>query len=143
MTSLAHDVRFAARGLRRSPAFAAVAVSTLALGIGATTAIFSLCHATLLRPLPFGDAERIAMVFEKRPRENVLKMLVAPADYLDWRERNTVFDTTAAHEDTTLHLVGRGEPERLLAGTVTADFFEVLRVRPGLGRLFAAGDDQE
>jgi predicted permease len=143
MKSLAHELRYSARTLWRSPGFTAVAVLTLALGIGVTTAIFSLVHAVLLRPLPFGEPERLAMVFEKRPRENVLKMLVSPADYLDWRARNAVFEGMAAHDDTTSHLIGHGEPERLSAGSVTADFFRVLEVRPYLGRLFDAGDDQE
>jgi putative ABC transport system permease protein len=141
--SLAHDVRCSARALRRSPGFTAVAVLTLALGIGVTTAIYSLVRGVLVGPLPYGEPERIAMVFEKRPRENSLKTPAAPADYLDWRQRNTVFAAMAAYDEASADLVGRGEPLKLDAGSVTADFFRVLGVRPLLGRLFEPGDDVE
>jgi putative ABC transport system permease protein len=142
MSELLQDLRFTARTLLRNPSFTALAALTLALGIGAGTTVFSVFHAVLLARLPYSDPERIAMVWEKRPRENVFDNSVAPADYLDWRARNDVFEFMAALENTSADLVGRGEPERLEAGRVTADFFKVLGVRPQLGRLFEPGDDQ-
>src|SRR5262245_3561940 len=141
--NLAEDLRHSARTLARTPGFSAVAVATLALGIGISTATFSLVHAVLLQPLPFPEPARLVMDFEKRLREGATKGLVAPADYLDWRGQNAVFESMAASETITTHLVGRGEPERLTTIQVTADFFKVLRVRPRLGRLFEAGDDEE
>src|SRR5262245_64724736 len=139
MSGLAQDVRYALRALVRRPGFSLAAILALALGIGATTAIFSLVHAVLLEQLPYGEPEQIAMVWEKRPRENVFDNNVSPADFLDWRARNAVFEHMAAHQNGAADLLGRGEPESLQVGFVSADFFKVLGVRPQLGRLFEPG----
>jgi putative ABC transport system permease protein len=136
------DIRYAIRTLVKSPGFTAVAVLTLALGIGANTAIFSVIDAALLRSLPYGEPARIMAVYEKRPAEHTYDNVVSPADYLDWSSRNTVFEAMAAEEVQPLDLLGAGEPQRVLAGTVTARFFDVLDVRASLGRVFQPGDDQ-
>jgi putative ABC transport system permease protein len=128
--------------MRQKPAFTAVAVLTLALGIGANTAIFSVVHAVLIRPLPYGDPQQIMMVFEKRARENNLTNVVSPADYLDWKQQNQSFSHMAAMSSASVDLVGEGEPERIAAGQVTSEFFGALGVQPAKGRLFAAQDEE-
>jgi len=140
MWAMRHDVRHAVKTLAAQPGVTAIAVLTLALGIGANTAIFSAVDAALLRPLPYEDPDRLVMVWEKRAAEGVLTNVVAPADYVDWARLNTVFESMAALSSTSADLTGRGEPVRLTAGVVTPRFFDVLRVRPQLGRTFHASD---
>lgn len=142
MSSFWQDLRYGARQLARSPGFTAVAVLTLALGIGATTAIFSVLSAILLRPLPYGEPDRIVSVWEKRPRENVFDNVVSPADFLDWRERNRVFESMAAQILVPLDLTGAGEPESLFASQVSAPFFEVFGMQPALGRFFLPEEER-
>ena len=96
MESLIQDVRFALRTMMKKPGFTAVAVIIMALGIGANTAIFSLVRAVLLRPLPFKDPERLVMVWEDATKYNFPKNTPAPADYMDWKTRNDVFEEMAA-----------------------------------------------
>jgi putative ABC transport system permease protein len=134
------DVRYAARLLMRQPGTTGIAIVTLALGIGANTAIFSAVDAVLLRPLPYEEPDRLMMVWEKRPAEGVLDNVVAPADYLDWASMNTVFDSMAGMTTITADLTGNGEPIRLGAAAVGPSFFDVLRVRPLLGRTFTKDD---
>ena len=93
-------------------------------------------NAILLRPLPYDDPEQLVTVWEKRPAEGVLDNVVAPADFLDWARMNTTFDAMAAMTSTSADLTGSGEPERLTAGVVSPPFFDILRVRPALGRTF-------
>jgi len=130
------DARYALRMLVRQPGVTFVAVATLALGIGANTAIFSAVNAILLRPLPYDDPDRLMTVWEKRPAEGVLDNVVAPADVLDWARLNTTFEAMAAMTSTPVDLTGSGEPERLNAGVVSPPFFDILRVRAALGRTF-------
>lgn len=142
---LLQDLRYGLRMLRKSPGFTAVAVLTLALGIGANTAIFSVVSAVLLRPLPFPDAGRIMMVWHTPPQKSfpgVKRFVVSPANYLDWRRRNHVFEDMAAIGFNDFNLTGNGQPESILGAKVSADFFSVLRVRPEIGRAFVADDDQ-
>ena len=143
MDTLLHDVKYGTRLLIKNPAFSAIAVLTLAIAIGANTAIFSVVNAVLLRTLPYDSPERIVKIYEQRPKENMPRNAVAPADYLDWRMQNHVFDGMAAYAPESFNLSGgNGEPEALLGLTASADLFRVLGVVPALGRGFAEGEDQ-
>jgi putative ABC transport system permease protein len=139
VSGLAQDLRFAFRTLRKAPAFTALVIAILALGIGANTAIFSLVDAALFRPLPFPDADRLVMLWERAP--TYARNRVAPLNYVDWSEQNHVFASTAAASGgaRTLTIGGR-EPERIPGQSVTAGFFDVLGVRPLTGRAFTAAD---
>ena len=136
MRALLQDVRYAWRLIVGQPGVSCVALLTMALGIGANTALFSAVDAILLRPLPYGEPDQLVVVWEKRAAEGVMNNSVAPADYLDWARMNTVFDATAAMMAITADLTGAGEPVRLSAAAVSPAFFDVLRVRPALGRSF-------
>jgi putative ABC transport system permease protein len=136
---LARDVRYAARLLVRAPGFAAIALLTLALGIGANTAIFSVLNAVLLRPLPYADPDRLVMVGERRPDGSTGN--VGYTTFLDWRERNHSFGDLALIRSWTPTLATTGEPERISGVRVSANFFAMLGVRPALGRDFTAAED--
>jgi putative ABC transport system permease protein len=137
------DVRYALRMLIRRPGITAIAVLTLALGIGANTAIFSAVNAVLLRPLPYAHADRLVMLYEKRLKEGVLDNVVSPADFIDWSKRNTSFDALAGYASTTVDLTGPGEPVRLFAGAVSPPFFAILGVAPARGRTFLPEESLE
>src|SRR5262245_65878280 len=107
IAELAQDIRFGTRTLLRSPGFAAVAMLTLALGIGANSAIFSFVDGAMLRPLPYPDADRIVQVWEKPPRGQ--RNVVSALNYLDWRSSNTVFESVAATPGSQMTLSGVGE----------------------------------
>jgi putative ABC transport system permease protein len=141
MRSLLADFRHGLRLLRKYPASSLLALATLALGIGANTAIFSVVDRVLLRALPYPDPDRIVMVWEKRPRESVMQNVVSPADYLDWRKQNTVFEHMAAYAGGMASLTGDGEPVVVPAASVGWSFFDLLRVRPELGRMFQPDDE--
>ncbi len=143
METLWQDVRYGARQLVRNPGFAAVAVLTLALGIGANTAIFSVVNAVLLRPLPYDDPEQLVMVWESRPREGVYDNPVAPLDFFDWRQRNQSFQDMAAFQYSTMDLTGAGEPERIGTGIVSAAYFRVFGVEAVRGRTFLPEEEQD
>jgi putative ABC transport system permease protein len=134
------DVPVSVRSLRKRPGFTAVVVLTLALGIGAPVAIFSLVSGVMLRPLPYRDPDRVVLVWEKPPGGN--RFAVAPANFLDWREQNQVFVDMAAIAGATVNLTGGGEPERLRARRVSASFFPILGIPPALGRTFLLEEDQ-
>jgi putative ABC transport system permease protein len=136
MRAIHQDVTYAVRLLGRQPGVSLLAIVTLALGIRANTAIFSAVNAVLLRPLPYRDADRLVMVYEKRAAEGVLDNPVSPADFLDWSRMNGAFAPMAAFATATVDLTGTGEPVRLAAGTVSPQFFDVLGVQPMLGRTF-------
>jgi putative ABC transport system permease protein len=136
MLAFLQDTKYALRMFARQPGVTAVSVLTLALGIGANTAIFSAVNAILLRPLPYDDPDRVVTVWEKRQAEGVLDNVVAPADFLDWAGMNTSFEAMAAMTSASVDLTGSGEPARLYAGVVSPPFFDILRVRPALGRTF-------
>jgi predicted permease len=135
-----HDLRYAVRGLARSPGFTAAAVLTLALGLGANTAIFSVVDAALLRPLPFRDPDRLMLVWETQGDWKT--RWVAPANFLDWRREARSFEALAGYSSSDLNLTGAGEPERLKAGVVSDNLFDLLGVRPALGRVFRRGEDE-
>ena len=121
LDQLRQDARYALRMLGRNPGFTTVAVLTLALGIGLTTAVFSVVHAVLLRPLPYADGDRIVLV-----RETFRQVGNASAGHFhDWTEHSTVFEHTAAGQGTTFNLAGEGDPERVRGMRVTPGYFEV------------------
>jgi putative ABC transport system permease protein len=140
--NLIQDLRYGARMIRRSPGFSLVAVLTLALGIGANTAIFSVVDAVLLRALPYREPDRLVMVWEHGTGKTGEQNTPAPANYADWKSRNHVFTGMAATASRTAILTGDGPPEQLLGRAVTADFFTVLGVQPLLGRTFSEDEDR-
>src|SRR5215207_7365835 len=141
MDTLLHEVRYAARTLLKRPAFTGAAVLCLALGIGANTAIFSVVNAVLLRPLPYREPGRLVGVWEWNVERERERNVVSPANYLDWRAQNTVFEEMAALVDRPVSLTGSGEPEEVPVQFVTASFFPMLGARPMLGRTFTAAED--
>ena len=139
---LRQDVRHTARSLRRSPGFAATAIIVSALGLGATTAAFSMADHVLLRPLPFPDADRLVKLYEDQSARGYSRMELSPPNYFDWKRLSTSFAGMAAYTQTAANLVGAGSPERLEGALVTPDLFQVLD-RPSLiGRTLAAADDR-
>lgn len=142
--TLWQDLRHGARLLARTPAFTAVAMLTLALGIGANTAIFSVIHTVLLKPLPYPDADRLVMIWEKvrLPFYQNDQNNPAPGNFADWRSRNTVFENMAAIRYRSFSLTGDGEPLRVEGEGVSASVFSVLQVKPILGRVFTVEEDQ-
>ncbi|MGH9711282.1 MAG: ABC transporter permease, partial [Candidatus Acidiferrales bacterium] len=138
---LAQDLRYAFRMLRKNPGFTAVAVLTLALGIGANTAIFSVVNAILLRPLPIHDPGRVVVLQENFPKLNLLHTPLSPPDFRNYSRRTNVFESTALFLDKNLNLTGVGEPQRIVAMRATATFFPLLGIQPILGRTFTATED--
>ena len=136
MSIFRQDLRHALRMIARQPGVTLVAILTLALGIGANTAIFSAVDAVLLRPLPYENPDQLVMVWEKRPAEGVLDNVVAPADYVDWAKLNSSFESIAAYTPLTVDLTGVGDPVKLQAAAVSPAFFDVFRTRPQFGRSF-------
>ena len=136
------NLRLALRQLIKNPAFSAVAVITLALGIGANTAIFSIVNAVLLRPLPYPNAERIMILNESSgPGQDYS---VALPDYFDWRNGNTVFEYLACTHKESRNLSGitGREPERVSCASVTRNFFNVIGLAPEIGRTFSEDEDK-
>jgi predicted permease len=142
METLWQDLRFGFRQLLRKPGFALIAVLSLALGIGANTAIFSLVDAVLIRPLPFHDPDRLVMVWEDATSVGFPRNTSAPANYADWRSQNQVFEDMAAIRWPSYNLTDEGEPENVKAQAVTANFFPLLGIKPELGRSFTQEEDQ-
>jgi putative ABC transport system permease protein len=141
MSTLIRDVRYAVRLLAKSPGFTAVAVITLALGIGANTAIFSVVNAVLIRPLPYPNANRLVMIWERRLPEGERENNTSPATFLNWREHATVFEQTAACFNWTKVLTGGAAPERLNVQEVSPNLFALLGVNAALGRTLLASED--
>jgi predicted permease len=140
---LVQDVRHGARLLGKQPGLTFVAVLSLALAIGANAAVFALVEAVLVRPLGFPEPERLVLVWEASSSAPTLRGNVAPGNYRDWQEQNRTFDEVAALGSIAVNLSGTGEPERLNGQAVTPNFFDVLGVRPMLGRAFAAADARD
>lgn len=140
--TLFQDVRYALRMLRKSPSFAAVAILTLALGIGANTAIFSVLDSVLLRPLPYKDPAGLVMVWENNSQHPNPHNTVSPPDFLDWQSRNSSFAEMAALFDERDNLTGNGLPQEVIVQDVSANFFSVLGVNPILGPGFRAENGQ-
>jgi len=140
MQTLWQDLRYGARMLCKNPGFTLIAVLTLALGIGANTAIFSVVSAVLLRPLPYRDAGRIVAIQELGPQGD--RRQVTSANFLDWRAQNTVFAHLAAIHSLQSNLANDGQAERIETAITSANFFEVFGAQPQAGRLFAPADEQ-
>jgi putative ABC transport system permease protein len=145
MTGTLQDLRYAVRQLRKSPGFTAVAVITLALGIGANTAIFSVVNGALLRPLAFKEPDRLVHVWHVPPAKSFPGMstfAVSAANYLDWKSQNQVFENMAIYTYHGFTLTGGEKPEQVDASAVSSSFFETLGVQPMLGRVFSPQEDE-
>ncbi len=141
METLCQDLKYGARQLARSPGFTAVAVLTLALGIGANTALFSVVNAVLLRPLPYQQPDRIVTLWQENQKLGTLEE-VSPPNFLDWQERSRSFEAMALIQPYGLDYAGDGEPESLRASLVTEGFFRALGVNPLVGRPFSPQEYQ-
>ena len=142
MGTLLHDLRHGWRMLTKNPAVALVAIATLAVGIGANTAIFSVADALLWKPLAFPRSDRLVMVMERRVEQQSGWIPAAPGNWLDWKARNRSFQSLSAWEYGSANLTDAGEPERLERCRVSADLFNTLGVAPTLGRTFLPGEEQ-
>ena len=142
MGTLLQDLRYGLRMLARNPGFTVVAVLTLALGIGANTAIFSVIDAVLLNRMPYLNADRLVMVWEQNPVRGWFRNIVSAANFVDWRKLNPVFTGMAAVDEGTYDVSGTGEPLEVRGEQVSADFFSVLGVQAALGRTFTPEEDQ-
>lgn len=141
MESIIKDFHFALRGLLKRPVFAAIAVATLALGIGANTAIFSVVNAVLLRPLPLKEPDRVMTFWHSAPAKGLAHMDLNDAMFAYYRDRTRMFESLAAFEDGQFSLTGGGEPEVVNGAIVTFNYFNVLGREPLLGRTFTAHED--
>jgi putative ABC transport system permease protein len=144
MDNLFKDVRYALRSLLRRPGFTAIAVITLALGIGANTAIFSVVHGVLLQPLPYPESDRLVSLRQSNAATNPAQpdAQIAPGNFLEWQRQNTSFSSLAAYRTVSYNATGDGNPERLLAARVSVGLFKLLGVQPLVGRDFLAEEDQ-
>ncbi len=140
LEELVEDVQFGLRMLRKNPGFVATAVLTLALGIGANTAIFSVVDAILLRPLPYPEPDRLVRIWESSPKRDVVRNSVNPLNFLDWRDHSESFVSMAALASLVTNLSANGQPIAVQGMQVTPEFFSVLQVGPLLGRTFNAAD---
>ena len=142
LEQLARDTRHGLRQIRRNPGFSAVAILTLALGIGGVTAIFGAFYAVLIRPLPYADADRLVVIWDEEPRAEIPKQLATPAELLVWSRTNTVFTDMAATQSAAATISGGAEPEQVPARKVTASLWSVLGVKPLIGRVFTQNEDE-
>src|SRR2546423_1435550 len=140
LDSVLHDVRYAARSYAKAPSFTVVVLTTLALGIGASTAIFSMVNAILLQPLPLPAPERLVYATEINPKGDT--MSISWLNFLDWRAHSRSFEVLAASRDEPLTLTGTERAERLRGRRVTGNFFQAIRVQPALGRSLSDADDR-
>src|SRR2546423_3882644 len=142
MATLLQDLRYAARTLRNSPGFSVIAIVALALGIAANTAIFSLVNASLLRPLPFKEPDRLVTVRERIPKLMPKPVPVPAPDVLDIQNQNRVFESAGAFTSQQMDFSGTGEPRRIRAARITAGLFPTLGVSPQAGRVFTTEEDR-
>ncbi len=140
LVEILQDARYGFRLLKKSPGLTTISILTLAIGIGASTALFSLVDSLLIRSFPYPDAERLVVVWSKPPRGGVIN--VSPANFLDFRERSRSCDDMSAVAQAEFDVLVQGVAERLTGFRVTADFFDTIGVKPVLGRAFAPGDDR-
>jgi putative ABC transport system permease protein len=141
MGNFFQDIRYGLRMLRKSPGFTLIAILTLALGIGANTAIFSVADAFLLRPVSFPDTDRLVMVMDLAPGQTSDWKTVAPGNLHDWQEQASSFELLAAGQWNSFNLTGASDPQRVQGFEVSSNFLETLRVTPALGRGFLPGED--
>src|SRR5215468_5166027 len=142
MDALLKDIRYGLRNFLKRPAFTVIAVITLALGIGANTAIFSTIHALLLKPLPFPELDRVVALWDRVPSRGMERNEVTVANYLDWRAQNKTFENLAIYRWWSTNLTGADSPERVQGFQVTTNFLDVVGVKPIMGRGFAADENQ-
>ena len=143
MTLLGQDIRQAFRAMRKAPMTVGIAIFSMALGIGATTAIFTVLQQVLLRSMPYKDSSRLVMVWESSSERNIDRMPVRPANYFDWKQRTHVFEDIAASMDNPPYfLTGSGEPKAVLGYRFSANMFSVLGVQPMIGRTFSPDEDK-
>jgi putative ABC transport system permease protein len=142
IADLRHDLRTTIRGLRHRPAFASIAILTVALGVGANTAVFSVLDSVLLRRLPFPNPERLVTVDELNLQTNTIRSDIAVAEYLDWVRDQRSFEGIAVHGARNLTYAGGAAPEMLVGRRVSANFFDVLGVHAAVGRTFREGEDR-
>src|SRR5215510_16311416 len=141
MQTLWQDLRYGARMLMKKPGFTLIAVLTLALGIGANTAIFSVVNAVLLRPLPVKEPDRLMTFWHSAPAKGLLHVDLNNAMFAYYRDRSRTFESLAAYEDGDFTLTGSGEPEVISGAVVTFNYFDVLGREPLHGRTFTAQED--
>lgn len=141
MQQLLQDLHFSSRMMRKNPAFFLVVILTLSLGIGVTTAVFSIVNGVVLRPLAYKDSDRIMVLFEER-RSDSSKAWGRIANFLDWREQNQVFEHLAHYKEKNFTFTGEGEPEVIAGAATAANFFSVLGEEPFIGRGFQPEDEQ-
>src|SRR5688572_18986798 len=139
--NLLQDLRFAARSFLRVPRFTIPAVLALALGIGATSAIFSVVRGVMLRPLPYRDPDRIVSIWETNLSRNQLRGIVAAANFVEWRERNRSFEYLGMVGPARLNLLLNGQPFEVAGLQTSADVFSALGVQPAMGRGFTPDED--
>src|SRR5580698_590407 len=140
MTTLGHDFLYALRRLKKDPGFAAVAILTLALGIGANSAMFSIVNAVLLRPLPYRDPAGLVLLSEHW--RQFPRLSLSYLNYRDWRDQSHSFEAVGAVRNSVATMTGGTEAERVPAQNATANLFDLLGVRPELGRTFSAAEDK-
>lgn len=140
MKNLRQDIQFALRVLRKSPGFTAIAILTLALGIGANTALFSVVNGVLLNPLPFQDPDQLVALYARTPTFD--QSSISFPNFLDWQKNNRSFSFLSAFRSDNFNLTGAGEPERLHGHMISAEFFSTLGIQPVLGRAFRPEEDQ-
>jgi predicted permease len=141
MWTVLQDLRYTLRMLAKSPGFAAVAILTLALGIGANTAIFSIVNGVLLNPLPFPHPQELTVLYEHTPNDETSS--ISYPNFLDWQRTNSTFASMAAYRHEDFNVTASGEPERVRGGMVSAEFFPILGVKPLLGRVFSRDEDRQ
>src|SRR5580692_3327763 len=141
LDEVGQDLRYGLRGLRKSPGFAVVVVLTLALGIGANTAIFSVVNAVLLSPLPYADADRLVLVREVLPHAGPQPFEVSGPDISQIQKLNHVFQKVGGFRVWTYEFSGRGEPQRVTANRISSNLFDVLGVQPLVGRVFTSEEE--
>ena len=142
LEQLLQDTRFGLRMLRKSPGFTVIAVLTLAVGIGASTSIFSVVNAVLLGGLPYKDPGRLAMIWGTNARRGADESPVSPGDYFEWKQKNSTFQDIAASYDNEVTLTGTENPQFLIGYDFSANYFSILGVAPELGRTFTAEEDR-
>jgi putative ABC transport system permease protein len=142
MEILRQDLRAAVRGCLRNRGFAVAVILTIALGIGANTAIFSVVHAVVLRPLPYSQGDELVILRQQRPRAGIAAQGFSALELEDYRAQATSLDAVVEYHNMWFVLLGRGEPERVQTGVVSWNYFDLFGVRPVAGRTFAASDDQ-
>ena len=143
MINVLSDLKHGFRVLLRTPLFTICTIAALAIGIGATTALFSVVHALMIRPLPYQDADSLVVMWEHNLPRNRPRNVISPANFMAWRERSRSFDSMAAFTQNRVTLTGSGEPQELATLSVSANIFDVLGVGPAMGRGFAEGEDRQ